>query len=65
MMIEPTESENVETLDRFVEAMRAIAREAAEQPEKVKAAPHDTRFGRVDEAGAARKPNLCWSGRCG
>jgi glycine dehydrogenase subunit 2 len=64
MMIEPTESENVETLDRFVEAMRAIAREAAEEPEKVKSAPHDTRFGRVDEAGAARKPNLCWSGRC-
>jgi glycine dehydrogenase subunit 2 len=65
MMIEPTESENLETLDRFVDAMLAIAREVKESPEVVKSAPHDTPVGRVDEAGAARSPDLCWSGRCG
>jgi len=65
LMIEPTESENVETLDRFAEAMLEIAREAREEPDKVKSAPHSTPVGRVDEAGAARKPDLCWRGRCG
>jgi glycine dehydrogenase subunit 2 len=65
LMIEPTESENVETMDRFAEAMLTIAREAVESPETVKTAPHTTPVGRVDEAGAARKPNLCWGGRCG
>ena len=65
LMIEPTESENVETLDRFADAMLEIAREAKESPETVKTAPHTTPVARVDEAGAARKPNLCWGGRCG
>lgn len=65
LMIEPTESENVETLDRFADAMLEIAREARESPETVHAAPHTTPVGRVDEAGAARQPNLCWGGRCG
>jgi glycine dehydrogenase subunit 2 len=65
LMIEPTESENVETMDRFAEAMLTIAREAVESPETVKTAPHTTPVGRVDEAGAARNPNLCWGGRCG
>ncbi len=65
MMIEPTESENVETLDRFAAAMLEIAREVRESPDVVRSAPHSTPVGRVDEAGAARRPNLCWSGRCG
>jgi glycine dehydrogenase subunit 2 len=65
MMIEPTESENVETLDRFADAMLEIAREAEEEPDMVKAAPHTTPTGRLDEAGANRHPNLCWGGRCG
>ena len=65
LMIEPTESENVETLDRFAEAMARIAKEVREDPELVKSSPHTTPVGRVDEAGAARRPNLCWSGRCG
>ena len=43
----------------------AIAREARESPDTVHAAPHTTPVGRVDEAGAARHPNLCWGGRCG
>ncbi|MFN8176512.1 MAG: aminomethyl-transferring glycine dehydrogenase subunit GcvPB [bacterium] len=65
LMIEPTESENVETLDRFADAMLEIAREARESPDVVHSAPHATPVGRVDEAGAARHPNLCWGGRCG
>ena len=60
MMIEPTETESKETLDLFVEAMQAIAREAQERPELLHAAPSTTRLGRLDEARAARKPVLRW-----
>ncbi|SIS63352.1 aminomethyl-transferring glycine dehydrogenase subunit GcvPB [Alicyclobacillus vulcanalis] len=58
MMIEPTESESKETLDRFVEIMREIAREAEEEPEVVRSAPHRTIVGRLDEVKAARQPRL-------
>ncbi len=60
LLIEPTETENLETLDAFVDAMRQIAREAEEDPEQVKSAPHHTPVTRLDEATAARKPNLRW-----
>ena len=60
IMIEPTETESKQELDAFIDAMLAIAKEAEEQPEFVKAAPHSTRIGRIDEAGAARKPVLRW-----
>jgi glycine dehydrogenase subunit 2 len=60
MLIEPTESVGRAELDQFVEAMRAIAREAVEDPELVLGAPHSTRIGRLDEAAAARKPVLRW-----
>jgi glycine dehydrogenase subunit 2 len=60
MMIEPTESEPLEELDLFIEAMRAIAREVEETPELVKTAPHSTRVSRLDEVQAARKPILRW-----
>jgi glycine dehydrogenase subunit 2 len=60
LMIEPTESESREELDLFVEAMRSIAREAEENPELVKTAPHSTRVSRLDEVQAARKPILRW-----
>jgi len=60
LMIEPTESESREELDLFVEAMRAIAREAEESPELVRSAPHSTRVSRLDEVQAARKPVLRW-----
>lgn len=60
MMIEPTETESVETLDRFAEAMLAIAREAAENPDLVKQAPHTTAIGRLDEVAAVRRPNVRW-----
>jgi glycine dehydrogenase subunit 2 len=60
LMIEPTESESLEELDLFIEAMRSIAREAEETPELVKTAPHSTRVSRLDEVQAARKPILRW-----
>ena len=49
-----------ETLDAFIDAMRAIAREAREQPELVRNAPHETPVRRIDEARAARQPDLRW-----
>ena len=58
MMIEPTETESLETIDRFVEVMRGIARRAESDPESLKRAPVSTPVGRLDEAGAARKPDL-------
>ena len=60
MMIEPTETETRETLDYFVSTMRQIAEEARSNPEVVKTAPHTTPIGRLDQALAARKPNLRW-----
>ncbi|MGQ9675772.1 MAG: aminomethyl-transferring glycine dehydrogenase subunit GcvPB [Chloroflexota bacterium] len=60
LMIEPTETESKETLDRFAEAMLAIAEEAALRPEEVTTAPHQTAFGRLNEVEAARRPNLCF-----
>ena len=60
LMIEPTETENRETLDAFAEAMNSIAREAKENPALLKNAPHTTPVGRLDEVRAARKPVLRW-----
>ena len=60
IMIEPTETESKETLDQFIEAMLAIAREAREQPDLVHNAPTRTPVGRLDEARAARHPVLRW-----
>ncbi len=60
IMIEPTETESLQTLDAFVEAMLAIAREVETDPELVRTAPHETPVTRLDEVAAARKPNLRW-----
>jgi glycine dehydrogenase subunit 2 len=60
LMIEPTETENLETLDAFAEAMRRIAEEAEHSPELVRAAPHDTPVGRLDEVAAAKDLNVRW-----
>ncbi len=60
LMIEPTESESMETLDSFVSAMRQIAHEAETQPDLVRSAPYSTKIARLDEAEAARKPVLRW-----
>ncbi len=59
-MIEPTESESLETLDAFVDAMLAIAEEAERDPALVTGAPHATPVSRLDEVEAARKPILRW-----
>jgi len=63
LMIEPTETESKETLDAFIDAMKEIAREAEESPEILHTAPHNTPVRRLDEATAARKPNLRWETR--
>jgi glycine dehydrogenase subunit 2 len=60
LMIEPTESESLEGLDRFADALLAIAEEARSEPETVRSAPHRTRLRRLDETLAARKPVLRW-----
>ncbi|MEE2711497.1 MAG: aminomethyl-transferring glycine dehydrogenase subunit GcvPB [Planctomycetota bacterium] len=60
LMIEPTETETIEELDRFVAAMTAIRREADEDPERLKLAPHTTPVSRVDEVLAARSLDLRW-----
>jgi glycine dehydrogenase subunit 2 len=60
LMIEPTETETKRDLDRFIEAMKAIAREAKENPEVLKSAPHVSYVRRLDETAAARNPVLRW-----
>ena len=58
LMIEPTETESLETLDHFVDTMHEIAERAAADPEALKRAPVTTPVGRLDEAAAARRPDL-------
>ena len=62
MMIEPTESESREELDLLIDSLKQIAREAEENPDLVRTAPHTTRLQRLDETTAARKPILRWKG---
>ncbi len=65
MLIEPTETESIETLDAFADALIEIAHEAETDPELVTGAPHDAPVRRLDEATAARQPNLRWRGMTG
>jgi glycine dehydrogenase subunit 2 len=60
IMIEPVETESKETLDEFIEAMIAIAKEVESDPQKVKDAPHTTIISRLDETRAARNLVLKW-----
>lgn len=60
IMIEPTETESKETLDRFIGVMRKIAQEAKEDAALITNAPQTTVVGRLDEAAAARKPVVKW-----
>ena len=60
LMIEPTETESKESLDDFIAVMRQIAQEAAETPEVVQHAPHNTEYKRLDEVAANRALNLRW-----
>jgi glycine dehydrogenase subunit 2 len=59
LMIEPTETENKETLDQFVAVLHQIADEAHTQPELLQTAPHTTPIARLDEVGAAKQLVLC------
>jgi glycine dehydrogenase subunit 2 len=59
LLIEPTESESKETLDHFIDAMKAIAGEARSDPALLHDAPHVTPVGRVDEVLAAKQLVLC------
>jgi len=58
LLIEPTETETRETLDAFVDAIVAIVREAADDPEVARNAPYSTPVRRLDEAGAAKRPRV-------
>jgi glycine dehydrogenase subunit 2 len=56
LMVEPTETESVQTLDRFVQVMQQIAYEAEHTPDVVRNAPTATPVRKLDEATAARQP---------
>jgi glycine cleavage system P protein (glycine dehydrogenase) subunit 2 len=60
LMIEPTETESKETLDRFIEGMRAVAEQAKADPDALRASPAKPVRARLDETRAARKPVLRW-----
>ena len=61
LMIEPTETESKEGLDRFIETMIEIAKEAKENPDLLRQAPQKVKVRRLDEVLAARKPKLRWT----
>lgn len=63
LMIEPTESEPVETLDAFISALKEINDLAYSNPEEVLSAPHNTAVGRLDEPRAAHPRTICLSWR--
>ena len=63
LMIEPTESEPVESLDAFVDALKEIHDLAYDNPEEVLSAPHNTAVGKIDEARAAHPQTICLSWR--
>jgi glycine dehydrogenase subunit 2 len=65
LLIEPTETESLETLDAFVEALRCIVDEARTDPELLHSAPHSSPVRRLDETTAARQPNLRWRAMTG
>ena len=60
LMIEPTETESQDTLDYFIDVMKKIAAEAADNPDLLHQAPHNAPNSRLDEARAARQPDLRW-----
>lgn len=60
IMIEPTETESIETLDEFIHVMKVVAQEAKDDPESVRTAPHTTPVRRLDETTAAKRPILSY-----
>jgi len=63
LMIEPTETESIEEMDRFIEILTSISKEAYEDPEKVLEAPHNTSVNLIDEVKASHPRTLCLSWR--
>lgn len=61
LMIEPTDSESKETLDRFIAIMKRIRKEADENPDILKTAPHNTPVRRLDEVKAIKELKLTWN----
>jgi glycine dehydrogenase subunit 2 len=61
LMIEPTETESIETLDAFIDAMLQIEREARESPDLLHDAPHHAPVGRLDEVAAAKSLDVRWT----
>jgi glycine dehydrogenase subunit 2 len=59
-LIEPTETEAKEDLDRFCEAMIEIAREMMQEPDKLHAAPFTMPVRRLDDVRAAKQLDLVW-----
>jgi glycine dehydrogenase subunit 2 len=62
LMIEPTETESIESLDYFADAMLQIADEAEHDPDFVRGAPHQTEYKRLDDVAANRNLDLRWRG---
>ncbi|MFO1518417.1 MAG: aminomethyl-transferring glycine dehydrogenase subunit GcvPB [bacterium] len=60
LMVEPTETESLETLSQFCDAMIEIAKECEANPDLVRSAPHLTHMGRLDEVRAVKEPKLTW-----
>ena len=60
LMVEPTETESMETLDAFAEALLQVAQEAEDDPDLLHEAPITTPVRRLDEAKAARELRLTW-----
>jgi glycine dehydrogenase subunit 2 len=65
LLIEPTETESLETLDSFAQALRCIVDEAHASPDLLHSAPHYSPVRRLDETTAARQPNLRWPAMTG
>ncbi|MCP4589114.1 MAG: glycine dehydrogenase subunit 2 [bacterium] len=61
LMIEPTETESLETLDRFCDTLLTLADEAHDHPEVLRTAPHRMPIRRMDEVAANRKPKVRWT----
>ncbi len=61
IMIEPTETESLETMDKFIDVLIQIRKEADENPDLLKNAPYDTPIRRVDEVKAAKDMILKWT----
>jgi glycine dehydrogenase subunit 2 len=61
LMTEPTETESKGTLDRYIEAMKEIARDAEENPDILHSAPHSTPVRRLDDVRAVRQLDLRWT----